>query len=188
MQSKWISRGKCPSCGSSNGYNIHADGHAFCFSCQKRFNNVGEAKMENKVVEIPSKVSSTGDYGSISDRRISEQTARKYRTKIKTNGSVISHHYYEYYNADGSHVATKVRQVEGKRIWSQGDMGDALLFGQNLFKSGGKYITITEGEIDAMSTYEMLGSKWAVVSIKNGVQSAVHNVKQHLKYLIVLKM
>ena len=183
MQSKWISRGKCPSCGSSNGYNIHADGHAFCFSCQKRFNNVGEAKMENKVVEIPSKVSSTGEYGSITDRRISEQTARKYRTKIRINGSVISHHYYEYYNADGSQVATKVRQVEGKRIWSQGDIGEALLFGQNLFKSGGKYITITEGEIDAMSTYEMLGSKWAVVSIKNGVQSAVQNCKQHLEYL-----
>jgi twinkle protein len=84
---------------------------------------------------------------------------------------------------EGSHVATKIRQVEGKRIWSQGDIGDALLFGQNLFKSGGKYITIVEGEIDAMSVYEMLGSKWAVVSIKNGVQSAVQNCKQHLEYL-----
>ena len=183
MQSKWISRGKCPCGNSSNGYNIHADGHAFCFSCQKRFNNVGEAKMEAKVVDIQNKVSSTGDYGGLGERRITEQTARKYRTKIKTNGSIISHHYYEYYNTEGSHVATKVRQVEGKRIWSQGDMTDALLFGQNLFKSGGKYITITEGEIDAMSTYEMLGSKWAVVSIKNGVQSAVQNCKQHLEYL-----
>ena len=183
MQSKWISRGKCPCGNSSNGYNIHADGHAFCFSCQKRFNNVGEAKMEAKVVDIQNKVSSTGDYGGLGERRITEQTARKYRTKIKTNGSIISHHYYEYYNTEGSHVATKVRQVEGKRIWSQGDMTDALLFGQNLFKSGGKYITITEGEIDAMSAYEMLGSKWAVVSIKNGVQSAVQNCKQHLEYL-----
>jgi twinkle protein len=183
VQSKWISRGKCPCGNSSNGYNIHADGHAFCFSCQKRFNNVGEAKMEAKVVDIQNKVSSTGDYGGLGDRRITEQTARKYRTKIKTNGSIISHHYYEYYNTEGSHVATKVRQVEGKRIWSQGDMTDALLFGQNLFKSGGKYITITEGEIDAMSAYEMLGSKWAVVSIKNGVQSAVQNCKQHLEYL-----
>ena len=139
--------------------------------------------METKVVEIQSKVPNNGEYGSISDRRISEDTARKYRTKIKTNGSVISHHYYEYYNAESSHIATKIRQVEGKKIWSQGDMGDALLFGQNLFKSGGKYITITEGEIDAMSVYEMLGSKWAVVSIKNGVQSAVQNCKQHLEYL-----
>ena len=139
--------------------------------------------METKVVDIQNKVSSTGEYGSITDRRISEDTARKYRTKLRVNGSVISHHYYEYYNGEGSHIATKVRQVEGKRIWSQGDMSDALLFGQNLFKSGGKYITIVEGEIDAMSVYEMLGSKWAVVSIKNGVQSAVQNCKQHLEYL-----
>ena len=139
--------------------------------------------METKVIDIQNKVSSTGEYGSITDRRISEDTARKYRTKLRVNGSVKSHHYYEYYNGEGSHIATKVRQVEGKRIWSQGDMSDALLFGQNLFKSGGKYITIVEGEIDAMSVYEMLGSKWAVVSIKNGVQSAVQNCKQHLEYL-----
>ena len=189
MQSKWISRGQCPCGESSKGYNIHADGHAFCFSCNKRFNNVGEAKMETgfqktgEVVDMQNRMPSTGDYGSITDRRISEQTARKYRTKIRQDGSMITHHYYEYFNSDGSHVATKVRQVEGKKIWSQGNIGDALLFGQNLFKSGGKYITIVEGEIDAMSVYEMLGSKWAVVSIKNGVQSAVQNCKQHLEYL-----
>ena len=189
MQSRWISRGQCPCGESSKGYNIHADGHAFCFSCNKRFNNVGEAKMETEfqktgeVVDMQNRITSTGDYGSITDRRISEQTARKYRTKIRQDGSMITHHYYEYFNSDGSHVATKVRQVEGKKIWSQGNIGDALLFGQNLFKSGGKYITIVEGEIDAMSVYEMLGSKWAVVSIKNGVQSAVQNCKQHLEYL-----
>ena len=136
-----------------------------------------------EVVDMQNRITSTGDYGGITDRRISEQTARKYRTKIRQDGSIITHHYYEYFNSDGSHVATKVRQVEGKKIWSQGNIGDALLFGQNLFKSGGKYITIVEGEIDAMSVYEMLGSKWAVVSIKNGVQSAVQNCKQHLEYL-----
>jgi len=183
MQSKWVSRGKCPCGESSNGYNIHADGHAFCFSCNKRFNNVGEAKLERKVVEITNKVSSTGDYGSITDRRISEDTARKYRTKIRRNGSIISHHYYEYFNAEGSHVATKVRQVEGKRIWSQGDIGDALLFGQNLFKSGGKYVTICEGELDALAAYEMLGSKWPVLSIKDGAASALRNCKANLEYL-----
>jgi len=91
MQSKWISRGRCPCGESKNGYNIHADGHAFCFSCQKRFNNVGEAKMETKVVDIQERVQINGEYSSIQDRRISEQTARKYRTKIKKNGSIITH-------------------------------------------------------------------------------------------------
>ena len=81
----------------------------------------------------------------------------------------------------------QVRQVEGKRIWSQGD-SECLTVWPKFIKSGGKYITIVEGEIDAMSVYEMLGSKWAVVSIKNGVQSAVQNCKQHLEYLNSFEM
>ena len=43
-------------------------------------------------------------------------------------------------------------------------MTDAGLFGQNIFAPKGKYITITEGEVDAMSAFELLGSKWACVS------------------------
>ena len=76
MQSKWISRGQCPCGESSKGYNIHADGHAFCFSCNKRFNNVGEAKMETgfqktgEVVDMQNRITSTGDYGGITDKRI----------------------------------------------------------------------------------------------------------------------
>ena len=34
-----------------------------------------------------------------------------------------------------------------------------------------------------MSAYEMLGSRWAVVSIKNGAQSAVKDVKAQFEYL-----
>lgn len=184
MESKWISRGRCPSCDSSKGYNIHSDGHAFCFSCQKRFNHTGEERVETKVIDMNDKINfSSGKYDAIPDRRIAEDTARKYRTSIAKNGSIVTHHYYSYFDKEGNQIANKIRQVEGKKIWSQGDMSDALLFGQNLFKSGGKYITIVEGEIDAMSAYEMMGSKWAVVSIKNGVQSAVKNCKQHLEYL-----
>ena len=140
--------------------------------------------METKVIDMNDKINfSSGKYDAIPDRRIAEDTARKYRTSIAKNGSIVTHHYYSYFDKEGNQIANKIRQVEGKKIWSQGDMSDALLFGQNLFKSGGKYITIVEGEIDAMSAYEMMGSKWAVVSIKNGVQSAVKNCKQHLEYL-----
>ena len=56
------------------------------------------------------------------------------------------------------------------------------LFGQQLFKSG-KYITLTEGECDAMAAYELLGSKWAVVSIKRGAAGAVRDVKDSLEFL-----
>ena len=37
---------------------------------------------------------------------------------------------------------------------------------QDTCREKGKYVTICEGEIDAMAAYEMVGSKWPVVSIK----------------------
>lgn len=39
------------------------------------------------------------------------------------------------------------------------------------FPKDGKYLTVTEGELDAMSAYELMGSKYAVVSLKNGANT-----------------
>ncbi len=44
-------------------------------------------------------------------------------------------------------------------------------------------MTIVEGECDAMATYELLGSKWAVVSIKRGAASAVTDIKESIEYV-----
>ena len=52
-----------------------------------------------------------------------------------------------------------------------------------MFKEGGKYLTIVEGECDAMACYELLGSRWAVVSIKRGANSAVKDIKESLEYV-----
>ena len=68
-------------------------------------------------------------------------------------------------------------------MWVEGGMSDALLFGQNIFAPNGKYITITEGEVDAMSAYELLGSKWACVSIKTGSAGASKDIKANLEWL-----
>ena len=66
--------------------------------------------------------------------------------------------------------------------WRGNPQGSGL-FGEQLFQSGGKYITITEGECDAMSAYELLGSKWPVVSIKNGASGAVRDLKNSLEFI-----
>ena len=63
----------------------------------------------------------------------------------------------------------RLETVKSKDFYISGTYNDTGLFGQQLFKSG-KYVTITEGECDAMAAYELLGSKWAVVSIKRGAQ------------------
>ena len=58
-----------------------------------------------------------------------------------------------------------------------------MLFGQQLFQKGGKFLTICEGECDAMAAHEMMDSKWPVVSVKNGAGGAVKDVKENLEFL-----
>ena len=79
-------------------------------------------------------------------------------------------------------IATKTRYVKDKQFSILGSTSNSGLFGQQLF-NGGKFVTITEGEVDAMSVYQMLGSKYPVVSIKNGVASALKDIKHSYNWL-----
>ena len=108
---------------------------------------------------------------AITDRKISKETAKKYNTQVNKTGNTITQHIYQYFDKDGNYIANKVRDVQNKRFWSEGNLGVAGLFGQNIFNQSGKYVTVCEGEVDAMSAYEMLGSRWPVVSVKNGAAS-----------------
>ena len=76
-------------------------------------------------------------------------------------------------------IGYKNRFVKDKQFSVNGSTSNSGLFGQQLF-NGGKYVTITEGEIDPMSVYQMLGSKYPVVSIKNGVASAIKDIKKSI--------
>ena len=178
----------CPLCNSSDAVSINDDGSAKCFSCGEFMPD-----FDSPVQDIPKKESSnvvyfsTDDYvgvvGALTDRKISEQTASKYGVRV-TYGDVgtIEKHYYPYYS-DKELVAYKIRNVATKGFKSQGSIQEGNLFGQQAFSKGGKYITLVEGECDAMAAHELTGSKWPVVSIKNGAQSAVSDVKRNLEFL-----
>lgn len=62
----------------------------------------------------------------------------------------------------------KVRLLKTKDFIAYGKMGEASLFGKDKFVPGQNMaITITEGELDALSAYQMLGSKYPVVSVRS---------------------
>ena len=65
----------------------------------------------------------------------------------------------------------------------QEEFSNAGLFGQKAFKSGGKYITVTEGEADAMAVNEMFDGKWPAVSIRSGAAGAAKDIKANLEWL-----
>ena len=176
----------CPLCGSSDAVGINADDSAKCFSCGEFMPSYTKAcggqDMQSTTTQTkqPDMVDE-GKFSALTDRKISMQTAQKYGVKCvhDLQGNVVKH-LYPYYNGHEL-SATKTRNCRDKDFYVSGSYNDTGLFGQQLFK-GGKYVTITEGECDAMAAYELLGSKWAVVSIKRGANGAVRDIKESLEF------
>ncbi len=192
----------CPLCGSSDAASINEDGSAYCFSCDKRVNDYTKltqfelinnldklaVAMENPSVE-DFKVKQTnsineieGSFEALTDRGISLSTAKKFNVKVVKNieGEIIKHFYP--YSIAAEVTSYKVREV-GKHFSWRGSSQGTGLFGQSVFKDSGKYITLVEGECDAMAAYELLGSKWPVVSIKSGAAGAARDVKHSIEFL-----
>lgn len=77
----------------------------------------------------------------------------------------------------------KVRGWEEKSFHSEGNFKGPSLFGMDKFSGGQSMsITITEGETDAMSVYQMLGSKYPVVSVRSAT-SAKTDCAAYIAYL-----
>jgi twinkle protein len=179
----------CPLCDSSDAVGINKDRSAKCFSCDKfmpNYDDASQGKDMSSVTPIATAVKRevndiAGTYSALSDRKIKLETAKKYGVKAQHDlQGRVTKHFYPYFNGHEL-SATKCRVVDGKGFFLQGTYSDTGLFGQQLFKSG-KYVTITEGECDAMAAYELLGSKWAVVSIKRGAGNATTDIKESLEF------
>ena len=182
----------CSACESSDAVSVNDDGSAKCFSCGEFFPNYQKPVSLNevytreniKMTEIPiAQDEYVGVFAALRDRNISEATAKKYNVRVThTSDGEVDKHYYPYYLGNEV-VAYKIRKVATKGFSSKGKMQDGELFGQQICNKGAKYITITEGECDAMAAYELTGSRWPVVSVKSGAQAAASDIKRNLEFL-----
>lgn len=96
-------------------------------------------------------------------------------TKVDDNGNPVSIGFP--YGED----TYKVRLLAEKDFYAVGQMSQASLFGKEKFNPGSsRAITITEGELDALSVYQMLG--YPVVSVR-GASSARQDCARAFDYL-----
>jgi twinkle protein len=113
----------------------------------------------------------------LTDRKIMKATAEKYG--VWREGDYTYFPYFE----DGKHLANKVRTAD-KQFFNEGDIKHTGLFGSHLFPPGSaKYITLVEGEYDALAAYELMGSRWPVVSVRSGAAGAAKDVAENSEYL-----
>tara|TARA_R110000824_G_scaffold197736_1_gene381384 strand:+ start:461 stop:2170 length:1710 start_codon:yes stop_codon:yes gene_type:complete len=209
-ESTFVRHVPCTNCGSSDGNSEYRDTHEngqvsvhyHCFVCQRteydrlEYDDVPHQKIHASPVVVDNKgnKSMVAQFipGDIPDRKIKTSTTAKYGVRVRLdNEGRITDHAYPYYDQSGLKVlAYKKRQCDTKSFSvmtapdaaKSGGFSEASLFGQNLFSGKGKFITLVEGELDAMATYQMLGSKWPVVSLKSGANSAEKDIRKNLEF------
>jgi len=141
-------------------------------------------KGEPKVTE---EVKLEGVISDIKDRGLSKETCSKFGVTVVygADGS-IDKHYYPLYSLDRQLLSAKIRICKTKafpQIGTENTRGAKKpLWGQHVCRGKGK-LTVTEGEIDAMSVSEMWDNKWDVVSLVDGSGSAARDVRDNLDFL-----
>lgn len=180
------SKQPCPCGQSSDAYAVYTDGHGFCFSgnCEKPYHPAPKDHVTDTKSTTTSKPPADllhGEYQGLTKRRIHSDTCRKFGYHVAQIGEKTVQ-VANYYTTDGLLIGQKVRPPN-KEFFTLGDMKKAGLFGQQLWRDGGKRIVITEGELDCLSVAQVLGLKWPVVSIPSGVPGAKKALVAQLEWL-----
>jgi len=183
--SHFVRHEPCPACGSRNNLARYSDGHAVCFTVDCNHYEKANGEVVESKPQSTRRLEMTGVVASIPDRRISEATCKQFGVTVEygASGQIVKHHYPYFDKDTGTQTGTKSRIVDNKSFYASGTFDNVGLFGQQAFKGGGKYITVVEGEADALAVSEMFDGKWAVVSIRSGASGAVKDIKQNLEWL-----
>lgn len=177
QESEFLMHTPCEKCGSSDANSLYTDGHTFCFAC----NTYGQSQEEAKVIEIKPVDFLTGTHEVLVKRCLTAKTVKFWDYQTGTfNGQTtqIANHKTK----DGKTVAQKIRTA-GKNFSVRGTIKEAGLYGQWLWRDGGKNVTIVEGELDALSMSQAFDHKWPVVSLKTGAAGAKKDIKQAIEWL-----
>jgi len=168
---------QCTKCGSSDAVGVNADGSTMCFSCATY------SRPKGGTVKVSSNNSEasflTGKYTDITRRNLTSETCQKWGYQIGYfNKEPVQ--IANYRSRDGTLVGQKIRTAN-KQFHIRGEL--LGLYGQHLWKDGGRRVVVCEGEVDALSISQAFGNKWAVVSVPNGAGAAKKYVSQSIDWL-----
>jgi len=122
-----------------------------------------------------------GEFKALPKRNLSEETCRHWGYRVgEYNGKPVQ--IATYCDDEGTPIAQKLRFPD-KDFKFIGEPKKVGLYGQHLWRDGGKKVVITEGEIDALSVSQLQSNKWPVVSVPNGAQGAAKSVAKCIEWL-----
>ena len=177
-EDKFLFHSPCENCGSRDNL-ANYENHTYCFGCHKHQRTNGDLPEITKEIKNTNMI--TGFIEPLIKRGINEETCRVFNYEQgEYNGKPC--HIANYYDKNYDKVAQKLRFADKSFKWI-GDTDKITLFGQNLWRDGGRTLVITEGEIDAMSVSLVNNNKYPVVSIPSGTASAKKYIKREMEWI-----
>lgn len=190
---------ECYQCGSSDAFSIQDNGWGKCFGgcggknyppayVEKYYTGEGivlaePASIMERVAKARELTPITRVFRGFPDRGLTKDTIERY--KIDVGGPVADYQAkYPLFDINNRHIANKVRGPD-KTFAFEGDVKTVKpgLFGRHAFPPGSaKYITVTEGQDDAMAVYQMSGSRYPAVSVHSS-STAERDVREDFEYL-----
>jgi twinkle protein len=176
-ESEFVQHESCPSCGSKDNLARYTDGHGYCFGC--KYYDIGDGQ-GLPAVSVKRTDLIPVDFAPLKKRGISEDTCRFWQYGLgQYSGQTVQ---VAQYIKDGEVVAQKLR-FPSKDFLILGDAKAMPLYGTHLWRDGGRMVTITEGEVDALTVSQLFGNKWPVVSVPSGAAAALKAFQSNLEWL-----
>lgn len=207
-------------CNSADGLQVFQEDNGeytgFCFACgtyvpspyQDKPKGYKPAILAKTQEQIDAELDEIQDLQCVAlpERKLRKDSLEYFNVKIgvsEIDGETPCTHYYPY-SKDGDIRGYKVRLIEGKKFWAVGTIKDVDLFGwDKAISTGAKRLFITEGEIDAISLYQIIkdqakGTAYAeynpaVVSLISGASSAPRDlvkflpeIRKHFKEIVLV--
>lgn len=184
---------KRPECGSSDAVTLYenpTNKSRFykCYSCGQAYQMRGQTEDIDYLTPPPSPLQETIEDVQFETlpftkpyRGITQDTLKHYKVLLTKNLDIV----FPYGTYEGQVLAYKIKSPQNKmfnvkHLVTKGFQQSGL-FGNSLFPAKGKYVTVTEGEEDAMSCYQMQGSRYACLSLKGGTNTVL--TQEDKKYL-----
>lgn len=205
--SSCIEKVECPQCGK-NAFQIFQNDDnsysAYCFACSHHdkdpykdkphdYKPVAVRKTKEQIAEEIAEIEEY-QFLALPDRKLKKPFLEYFGVRIgvsQEDGKTPASHHYPYFNKAGELMGYKNRIIEGKRMFSTGDLkGDELFGWQQAIRADGRKLFITEGEVDCVSLYQILkeanaGTQYAdrnppVVSLPHGAAHASRAIAANL--------
>ena len=177
---KEIPHQPCPyeDCGSSDAFSYNTDGFGRCHSCHKSYPSKGGRYFDWVGSKYPLTDFDKENVMSFTPKRMESNEGGRYTPLRGINARTMEDFKVLTFSDRQEYVypsgGIKVRTLREKGFYAKNGFKGDELFGMNMFTAGcSKNVTITEGELDALSVAQMMKSSYInpVVSLPSGAPS-----------------